>query len=58
MKISILAATTTATIAATIAVPAAAHGDPTPPCSDGQVQVSSGGLESAAVGSQLGALRR
>jgi hypothetical protein len=48
MKISILAATTTATIAATIAVPAAAHGDPTPPCSDGQVQVSSGGLESAS----------
>jgi hypothetical protein len=48
MKIAILAAIAAATVAATIAVPAAAHSDPTSPCSDGQVQVSNGGVESAS----------
>jgi hypothetical protein len=46
MKITTLAITAMA--AASIAIPAAAHGDPTSPCSDGQVQVSNGGIESAS----------
>jgi Protein of unknown function (DUF4232) len=34
--------------AATIALPATAHADPLPPCSDGQVQVTNGGQQSAS----------
>jgi hypothetical protein len=34
--------------AATIALPATAHADPLPPCSDGQVQVSNGGQQAAS----------
>ena len=34
--------------AATIALPATAHADPPPPCSDGQVQVSNGGQQAAS----------
>ncbi len=34
--------------AATIALPATAHADPPPPCSDGQVQVTNGGQQAAS----------
>src|SRR5258705_13884866 len=47
MKITMLAAIA-AMAAAPIAVPTAARGDRTSPCSDGQVQVSTGGIESAS----------
>ncbi len=33
---------------ATIALPATAHADPPPPCSDGQLQVSNGGQQAAS----------
>ncbi len=49
MKILVLAAATIATVTASIVVPAAAHGGPPPPCSDGQVQVSNGGSDSASI---------
>jgi Protein of unknown function (DUF4232) len=50
MKITNLTmlAAITAAAAATIAIPAAAHADPPPPCSDGQVQVSNGGQQAAS----------
>lgn len=47
MKITMLAAVA-ATAAATIALPAAAHADPTPPCSTGHVVVTAGTSESGS----------
>src|ERR1700741_1292745 len=48
MKLTTLALTAAATTAATVALPASGHADPTPPCSSGQVQVGVAGSQGAS----------
>lgn len=48
LKITTLTAIAAAMVSATLALPATAHAEPTPPCSTGQVRVSVAGSQAAS----------